>query len=258
MSKLQTQTVLDVHHWNENLFSFRTSRDDAFRFANGHFVMIGLEVDGKPCLRAYSIASPNWAEHLEFFSIKVADGALTSRLQHLQPGDEVKIGTKPVGTLVLGDLKPGERLFLYSSGTGLAPFMSIIRDFEPYEQFEQVILVHSVRTKSDLAYHDYITQELPEHEYLGEMISNKLRYLPVVTRESFCVQTRIPEMISTGALTDVLGIEPLNTAEDRSMICGSMAMLHDTRIALEDCGFASSPSQGEQGDFVFERAFVER
>ncbi|MEM7100044.1 MAG: ferredoxin--NADP reductase [Pseudomonadota bacterium] len=258
MSSLQTQTVIDVHHWNESLFSFKTTRENSFRFENGHFVMIGLKLDGKPCLRAYSIASPNWSEELEFFSIKVADGKLTSQLQHLNPGDEVLVGTKPVGTLVMRDLRPGKRLFLFSSGTGLAPFMSIIRDLEVYERFEQVVLVHSVRQVSDLAYRDYIGAELANHEYLGEFISNQLVYLPVVTRESFDVQTRIPELISTGALTDTLGMEPLNTSEDRAMICGSMAMLDDTKAALEGCGFVGSPSQGEVGDFVIERAFVER
>ncbi|MEM6999941.1 MAG: ferredoxin--NADP reductase [Pseudomonadota bacterium] len=258
MAALQQQRVLQVNHWNEELFSFRTTRENSFRFANGHFVMIGLKIDNKPCLRAYSIASPNWEDELEFFSIKVADGQLTSRLQHLQPGDDVLVGTKPVGTLVLQDLRPGRRLFLLSSGTGLAPFMSIIRDLEIYEQFEQIILVHSVRRISDLAYKDYIQNELQKHEFLGDQIKNQLIYQPVVTRESFCVQTRIPEQITTGALTGSLGIDPLDPATDRAMICGSTAMLHDTRIALEDCGFAGSASQGEQGDFVIERAFVER
>ncbi|MEM7217378.1 MAG: ferredoxin--NADP reductase [Pseudomonadota bacterium] len=258
MGAVQTQRILQVHHWNNELFSFRTTREQAFRFENGHFVMIGLEVEGKPCLRAYSIASPNWDDELEFFSIKVPDGTLTSRLRHLAPGDSVLIGTKPVGTLVLQDLRPGRRLFLFCSGTGLAPFLSIIRDLEVYEHFEQVILVHSVRRVADLAYRSYIETELPQHEYLGAQIAAQLRYQPVVTREAFEVQARIPEQITSGQLTEHLGIEPLDPASDRAMICGSTAMLRDTRIALESCGFLGSASQGEPGDFVIERAFVER
>lgn len=258
MSALSVEKVLSVHHWNDELFSFRTQRDKSFRFSSGHFVMMGLELNTKPCLRAYSIASPSWEDHLEFFSIKVPHGKLTSQLQHLEPGQEVLVGRKPVGTLVLQDLRPGKRLFLFCSGTGLAPFLSIIRDFEVYERFEQVYLVHSVRRVSDLAYRDYLEREFPQHPYLGESVQKSLRYLPIVTRETFENQTRIPEIIATGSLCDALYADPLNPATDRAMICGSMAMLHDTRVALEDCGFVASPSQGETGDFVVERAFVDR
>lgn len=258
MAALHPETVLDVHHWNDKLFSFRTTRGSSLRFENGHFVMIGIKVDGKPCLRAYSIASPNWEEHLEFLSIKVDDGQLTSRLQHLEAGDEVLVGNKPVGTLVIPDLRPGKRLFLFCSGTGLAPFMSIIRDFETYEAFEEVYVVHSVRRISDLAYRDYIESELPQHEYLGETISAKLRYYPIVTREPFAHAKRIPTAITDGSLCADLGIPALDPKSDRAMICGSMVMLKDTETALDSLGFEVSPSQGEQGDYVIERAFVEQ
>ena len=184
MAAFPEVTILDVHHWNETLFSFRTTRDPGLRFRNGHFVMIGLPVDGKPLMRAYSIASPNWAEHLEFLSIKVENGPLTSRLQHIQPGDKLLIGQKTVGTLVIDDLVPGKRLFLFATGTGLAPFMSIIQDPDTYERFEKVILIHGVRTVSELAYADFIREELPRHEFLGEMVTRQLIYYPTVTREA--------------------------------------------------------------------------
>jgi ferredoxin--NADP+ reductase len=180
-----TEKVLSVHHWNDTLFSFTTTRDRSIRFENGQFVMIGLEVNGKPLMRAYSIASANYEESLEFFSIKVPDGPLTSRLQHLQPGDNLLVSRKPTGTLLLSDLLPGRYLYLFSTGTGMAAFMSVIRDLDVYDRFEKVILIHGVRQVSELAYHDYITKELPHHEYLGEAISEKLIYYPTVTREPF-------------------------------------------------------------------------
>lgn len=250
------ERVLSVRHWNDKLFSFRVTRDRGFRFRNGHFVMLGLPVDGKPCMRAYSVASPNYEEHLEFFSIKIEDGRLTSRLQHLQEGDEVMLSRKPVGTLVMDDLKPGRRLFLFATGTGLAPFLSIVQDLEAYERFEQIILVHGVRRISDLAYREFLSEELPAHEYLGEMVSDQLRYLPSVTREPFPLQQRIPELIASGRLCRELGMPALDPAVDRAMICGSMAMLKDTQSALDALGFEISPHQGVAGDYVIERAFV--
>ena len=183
MVALATEHVIDVHHWNDSLFSFRTTRDPGFRFESGHFVMIGLEVDGRPLMRAYSIASAHYEEHLEFFSIKVPDGPLTSRLQHLKPGDPVIVSRKPTGTLVLNDLKPGKRLYLLGTGTGLAPFLSIVRDPETYERFEHVVLAHGVRNIADLAYAHYLEQELPAHDYLGDLVREKLIYYPSVTRE---------------------------------------------------------------------------
>ena len=258
MAAVHPETVLDVHHWNETLFSFKTTRQSGLRFRNGHFVMIGLPVDGRPLLRAYSVASANYEEHLEFLSIKVPDGPLTSRLQHLKPGDTVLVGDKPSGTLVVDDLKPGRRLYLFGSGTGLAPFMSIVKDPETYERFDRVVLVHGVRFVSELAYADYLTNELPANEFFGEAAREKLLYYPTVTREPFRHQGRITELIETDRLTADLGLPPLDPSEDRAMICGSPAMLADTRALLDRRGFAISPQQGVQGDYVIERAFVEK
>ena len=258
MAKQNEVTILDVKHWNETLFSFKTTRDPSLRFRNGHFVMIGLEVDGKPLMRAYSIASPNHAEYLEFFSIKVENGPLTSRLQHIKVGDKLLIGQKSVGTLVLDDLTPGKRLFLLSTGTGLAPFISIIQDPETYERFEKVVLIHGVRTVSELAYSDFIRQELPQDEYLGGMVREQLIYYPTVTREAFKHTGRLTQAIQSGKLFEEIGEPPLSRATDRAMICGSPAMLKETAEMLDAAGFSVSPSAGVQGDYVFERAFVER
>jgi len=258
MSQLATERVLKVHHWNDTLFSFRTTRDPGLRFRNGHFVMLGLPVEGKPLMRAYSVASANFEEHLEFFSIKVPNGPLTSRLQHLQPGDEVIVGRKPVGSLVLDDLRPGRHLYLLSTGTGLAPFISIIQDPDTYERFEKVVLIHGVRQVGELAYAQFIEQELPNHDYLGEMVRDKLLYYPTVTREPFRHQGRLTEVIESGRLFSDLGLPPLDAAVDRAMICGSAAMLADSCKLLDARGFHISPRQGEQGDYVIERAFVEK
>lgn len=258
MANIAAEQVLSVRHWNESLFSFTTTRSKELRFENGHFVMVGLEVEGKPLLRAYSIASPNYEDHLEFFSIKVQDGPLTSRLQHLKPDDTLLMGRKPVGTLVLRDLKPGENLYMFATGTGLAPFMSLIRDPEVYERFEKVVLVHGVRTVSELAYADYINNELPKHELLGEEIAGKLIYYPTVTREPYRNRGRLTELIESGKLFADIGLPPLDPARDRAMICGSPSMLAETSALLDARGLAISPSSGEPGDYVIERAFVER
>lgn len=258
MKAFNTERVLSVHHWNETLFSFKTTRDSSLRFRNGHFVMIGLEVDGRPLMRAYSIASANYEEYLEFFSIKVRSGPLTSRLQHLQVGDAVLVSRKPVGTLVIDDLLPGERLYLLASGTGLAPFLSIIKDPETYERFQQIVLVHGVRHVSELAYADFIAQELPENEFLGELVRDRLLYYPTVTREPFRNQGRLTDLIATGKLFADLGLPPLDPARDRAMICGSPGLLKDTCVLLNERGMRISPSTGEPGDYVIERAFVER
>ncbi|TXI72941.1 MAG: ferredoxin--NADP reductase [Dechloromonas sp.] len=252
------ETVTDVHHWNDNLFSFKTTRDPGLRFINGQFVMIGLEVNGRPLLRAYSVASANYEEHLEFFSIKVQDGPLTSRLQHLQPGDKLLVSRKPTGTLVLRDLKPGKRLFLFATGTGLAPFMSLIHDPETYERFEKIILIHGVRWTNELAYHDYIEQDLKDHEYLGEEIRDKLVYYPTVTREPFRNNGRQTDLITSGKLFRDIDQSPLDPATDRAMICGSPAMLKEISAMLDGYGFQISPHIGEAGDYVIERAFVEQ
>lgn len=258
MATIGTERVLKVHHWNDTLFSFRTTRDPGLRFENGHFVMMGLEVDGRPLLRAYSIASANHDEHLEFFSIKVADGPLTSRLQNIQVGESVLVSRKPTGTLVIRDLKPGKTVYLFASGTGLAPFLSIIHDPETYARFENVVLVHGVRFKDELAYAELIETRLPQHEYLGEMVRERLIYYPTVTRENFRNKGRITTLIESGKLFADIGLPPLNPATDRAMICGSPAMLADISAMLDARGLVVSPHTGVAGDYVIERAFVER
>lgn len=257
MSKFYAEEVTGVHHWTESLFSFTTTRSDGLRFKNGQFVMIGLEVGGKPLMRAYSIASPNYGEQLEFFSIKVPDGPLTSRLQHLKAGDQIMVSKKPTGTLVLDDLLPGRHLYLFSTGTGLAPFLSVIQDPDTYERFEKIILVHGVRWKKDLAYEEFLTSELPNHEYLSEEIRNKLIYYPCVTREDFIHRGRITELAASGQLAKDLQLPELNPETDRAMICGSPNMLRDLSKMLDDRGFKISPRMGEPGDYVIERAFVD-
>ncbi|MBO9645070.1 ferredoxin--NADP reductase [Pseudacidovorax sp. RU35E] len=257
MSAFAEERVLTVHHWTDRLFSFTTTRDPALRFSNGHFTMIGLKVDGKPLLRAYSIVSANYEEHLEFLSIKVPDGPLTSRLQHIKVGDTIVVGRKPTGTLLIDYTLPGKRLYLFGTGTGVAPFLSVIRDPETYEKFEKVILVHGVREVNELAYHDTITQDLPHHEFLGEMVSEQLLYYPTVTREPFRNQGRITDLITSNKLTDDLGLPPLNPAEDRVMLCGSPMLLADMKLILEQRGFHEGNTT-TPGDYVVERAFVEK
>ncbi len=258
MAAFNSERVLSVHHWNDTLFSFTTTRDQALRFHNGHFVMLGLEVDGKPLMRAYSIASANYEETLEFLSIKVPDGPLTSRLQHLKEGDTVLVSRKPVGTLVIDDLKPGRNLFLLGTGTGLAPFMSIIKDPETYERFEKVVLVHGVRFVSELAYSDFIQNELPNNEFFGELVRDKLLYFPTVTREPFRNEGRITEHLKSGNLCQSLGLDAIDPQQDRAMLCGSPSMLADLSAMLDSFGFVVSPGVGQAGDYVIERAFVEK
>jgi len=258
MVAMATEHVIDVHHWNDSLFSFRTTRDPGFRFDSGQFVMMGLEVDGRPLMRAYSIASANYEEHLEFFSIKVADGPLTSRLQHLQSGDPVLVSRKPTGTLVLNDLKPGRHLYLLGTGTGLAPFLSLVRDPETYERFEKIVLAHGVRNIDDLAYAEQLQHELPQHEYLGPLVREKLIYYPSVTREAFRNRGRITDAIADGLMSETISLPPLDPAIDRIMLCGSPAMLDDLSALLDGRGFHASPRTREPGDYVIERAFVEK
>jgi ferredoxin/flavodoxin---NADP+ reductase len=256
MSNVSQETVLSVHHWNERLFSFRTTRNPGLRFRSGHFLMMGLEVDGRPLLRAYSVASAPYEDHLEFYSIKVPDGPLTSRLSHIRPGDAVFVGRKPTGTLIVSNLRPGKRLYLLGTGTGLAPFMSLIRDPEVYERYEHVIVVHGVRWVSELGYSGYIRHELPANELIGDEVRAKLRYYPTVTREPYEQQGRITHLIEDDTLTADLGFPALDPTDDRIMICGSPAMLRDTTALLEARGF-SEGSSGEAGEYVIERAFVE-
>jgi ferredoxin--NADP+ reductase len=258
VASLRTERVLSVNHWSDRLFSFTTTRDPAFRFENGHFVMLGIDLGGKPLMRAYSIASPNHGEELEFLSIKVPGGPLTSRLQNIAPGQELFVSSKPVGTLVVRDLRPGRILYLLATGTGLAPFLSIIRDPETYEKFDRVVLTHGVRTSAELAYADYITAELPNDPYLGEEISAKLLYYPTITREAFRNTGRLTDLLASGKLNADLGLPPLDPALDRAMICGSPEMLADMSALLDMRGFEISPGVGELGDYVIERAFAEK
>jgi len=258
MAAFNSEQVLSVHHWNDTLFSFTTTRDSALRFHNGHFVMLGLEVDGKPLMRAYSIASANYEENLEFLSIKVQNGPLTSRLQHLKTGDSVLVSRKPVGSLLVDDLKPGKNLYLFATGTGLAPFMSIIKDPDVYGRFEHVVLVHGVRYASELAYADFIQNTLPANEYFGDEVRNKLIYYPTVTREPFIHQGRITHLVESGRLAADTGLPPLNPETDRAMLCGSPHMLADIGQMLDARGFAVSEGVGHAGDYVIERAFVDK
>jgi ferredoxin/flavodoxin---NADP+ reductase len=257
MTTVSEERVLSVHHWNDTLFSFKTTRNAGLRFRNGHFVMIGLEVEGRPLLRAFSFANANYDEHLEFYSIKIPDGALTSRLQHIQPGSEVLVGRKPTGTLTIDNLLPGKHLYLLATGTGLAPFMSIIRDPETYERFDQVVLVHGVRRVSDLGYRETIEQELPRHELVGDPVTSQLLYYPTVTREPFRNQGRITDLVDSGKLQADLGLPALSAEDDRVMICGSPGMLKDTVALLEARNFQEGNTDS-QGQYLIERAFVEK
>ena len=257
MSAFLEERVLSVHHWTDRLFSFTTTRDPALRFSNGHFTMIGLRVDGKPLLRAYSIVSANYEEHLEFLSIKVPDGPLTSRLQHIQVGDTIIVGKKPTGTLLIDYLLPGKRLYLLGTGTGLAPFLSVVRDPETYEKFEEVVVVHGVREVAELAYHQLLSEDLAKDELLGEVVAGKLKYYPTVTREPFRNQGRMTDLIESGKLFSDLGVPPLDPAVDRVMICGSPAMLRDLKRLLEERQFKEGNTT-KPGDFVIERAFAEQ
>jgi len=253
-----TETVLEVRHWTDAYFSFTTTRNEGFRFENGQFVMIGLQTEAKPLLRAYSIASANWEEQLEFFSIKVQDGPLTSRLQHIKPGDQILVGKKPTGTLLISDLHPGRNLYLLGTGTGVAPWLSVIKDPETYERFDRVILTHGVRYEKDLAYRDYFEHGLLNHELLGEILREKLMYYPAVTREPFANRGRLTELMASGEMQRTLGLPPLDPANDRFMICGSPQMLSDLRTLLDARGFEASHRIGSPGHYVFERAFVEK
>ena len=256
MSALRNETVQSVHHWTDELFSFRTTRDKGFRFASGQFTMIGLRVGGKPLLRAYSIASAHYDDSLEFFSIKVPDGRLTSRLKHLAPGDAILVGAKATGTLLLDSLTPGRNLYLLGTGTGLAPFLSIVRDPEVYERFEKVVLVHGCRHVRDLAYRSKLADELPADEILGDCVRDQLVYYPTITREPFRNRGRISDLIESGTLARDVGLPPIGREHDRFMLCGSVQMLADLRALLEGGGLTEG-STTVPGEFVVEKAFVD-
>jgi ferredoxin--NADP+ reductase len=256
MSNVYESKVLDVHHWTDRLFSFTTTRDPGFRYQSGQFTMIGLQVEGRPLLRAYSMVSPHYEENLEFLSIKVQDGPLTSRLQHVKPGDTVLIGRKASGTLLLQNLLPGKTLYLLSTGTGLAPFMSVIRDPEVYEHFEKVVLVHGCRQVDELAYHDLIEHDLKKNEFFGEQVGQQLIYYPTVTREAFRNQGRLTTLLETGKLFHDIG-RKADLEQDRFMLCGSPEMLKDVR-AWFDKQSLKEGNMSHPGHYVIERAFVEK
>lgn len=257
MSNLNEERVLAVRHWTDNLFSFVTTRDPGFRFQNGQFTMIGLPLEGKPLLRAYSMASANYEEHLEFFSIKVANGPLTSRLQHLDEGDKILVGRKPTGTLLIDNLLPGKNLYLLGTGTGLAPFLSLIKDPDLYERFERVVLVHGCRHVRELAYMETITEQLPNDPYLGDVVREKLIYYPTVTRDPFRHNGRITALIQSGKLFEDIGLPPLGRERDRVMLCGSPHMLADVQGVLAERDFREG-SHSAAGHYVIEKAFVEK
>jgi ferredoxin--NADP+ reductase len=257
MSAFNTETVTSVHHWTERLFSFQTTRDPSFRFLNGQFTMIGLEVEGRPLMRAYSLASANYEEGLEFLSIKVPDGPLTSRLQNIQEGDKILVGRKPVGTLVADSLLPGKNLYLLGTGTGLAPFMAIIKDPEIYERFEHVVLCHGVRQVAELAYADYIQDQLPNDELIGEIVAGKLLYYPTVTREPFRNRGRLTDLIAQGTIASDLDLPAISKEDDRFMLCGSPELLTDMTAWLRAEGFQEG-SHTTPAQFVVEKAFVEK
>ncbi|MET0349601.1 MAG: ferredoxin--NADP reductase [Rhizobacter sp.] len=257
MSNFHEAKVLTVHHWTDRQFSFTTTRDPGFRFQSGQFTMIGLNVDGKPLLRAYSIVSPHWHEELEFLSIKVPDGPLTSRLQHVKVGDTVLVGRKASGTLLTQNLLPGKNLWLLSTGTGLAPFMAMIRDPEVYELYEKVILVHGCRQIAELAYDKVIEDELPANEFFGEQVTEKLLYYPTVTREAFRNQGRIPVLLESGKLASDLGLPPISLENDRFMLCGSPEMLRDSKTIFEKLEMKEG-NMSTPGHYVIERAFVDK
>jgi len=250
------QTVTKVTHYTDRLFSFRVTRPQSLRFRSGEFVMIGLIGDnGKPILRAYSIASPSWDEELEFYSIKVPDGPLTSRLQNIQAGDDIILKTKPVGTLVTDALIPGKRLFMLSTGTGFAPFASLTRDPEVYEKFDEIIVTHTCRDVAELDYSKQLTASLPNDPLIGEFIEGKLKYYPTTTRETSENMGRITTLIENGKVFEDLGIEVLNPETDRVMLCGSMDFNTDVRKILEDRGFEEG-ANSKPATFVLEKAFV--
>jgi ferredoxin--NADP+ reductase len=257
MASFLSAQVTHVRHWSDKLFSFTTTREPSLRFENGQFIMVGLEVDGRRVARAYSIASANYEEQLEFYSIKVADGPLTSRLQNIREGDTILLSTKPTGTLVLRDLKPGRRLLMLSTGTGLAPFASLIRDPEVYERFEQVLLIRGARHVRDLAYGNALVHAVHQDEVLGSLARRQLIDYATVTREPYVHQGRITTLIESGQLMSELGLADLDPSSDRVMVCGSRAMLRDTCALLDRRGFVMAPQIGEAGDYVIERAFVD-
>ena len=251
------EKVLSVHHYTDRLFSFTITRPPAFRFRSGEFVMIGLHPEGakKPIMRAYSIASPSWDDKLEFYSIKVQDGPLTSHLQKIEVGDEVILAKKSVGTLVLDALLPGKRLYMFSTGTGIAPFASLIRDPETYERYDEVILTHTCREEAELTYGLELVQSLKDDPLVGEMVDGKLKHITSLTREDYPLKGRITTLLESGKLFEEAGVPKMNPEDDRVMICGSMDMINDTKAIVETFGL-NEGSNSNPAEFVVEKAFV--
>lgn len=250
------QTVTAVTHWTDTLFSFRVTRPASLRFRSGEFVMIGLPDDaGKPILRAYSIASPSWDDELEFYSIKVPDGPLTSRLQHIRPGDPIILRPKPVGTLVLDALLPGQHLWFLATGTGIAPFASLMRDPETYEKFDRVIMMHTCRTVAELEYGRQLVAGLADDPLIGEMVAGKLHYYPTTTREEFAHMGRITDNLASGKVFADLGLPAMDPSRDRAMVCGSLAFNVDVKTVLEGFGLSEGANSAPR-EFVVEKAFV--
>ncbi len=254
------QTVTDVRHYTDSLFSFRVTRPQTLRFRSGEFVMIGLIGDnGKPLMRAYSIASPSWDDELEFYSIKVQEGPLTSKLQHIPPGDKVILRPKPVGTLVHDALLPGKRLYMFSTGTGFAPFASLLRDPETFEKFDEVIITHTCRDVAELTYGRELVESIKSDEMLRELIGednlDKLRYYPTTTREQSPKMGRITHLIENGDLFSDLGVPALDPETDRAMVCGSLAFNLDIKALLEAAGLHEG-ANSDPAQFVIEKAFV--
>ena len=251
------QVVTSVRHYTDRLFSFRCTRPQTLRFRSGEFVMIGLPGEnGKPLLRAYSIASPAWDEELEFYSIKVPDGPLTSRLQHIQPGEQIILRPKPVGTLVLDALLPGRRLWMLATGTGIAPFASLLREPETWEKYDQVIVMHTCREQAELTYGRDLIAALPEDPLIGELVGDKLLYYPTTTREVGVRMGRVTDNLTSGKVFADLGIPPLDPATDRAMVCGSLAFNHDVKAILEAAGLREG-ANSNPAEYVVEKAFVD-
>lgn len=249
------ETVMEVMHYTDNLFRFRTTRPDSLRFRSGEFVMIGLPNADKPVYRAYSVASPSWDETLEFFSIKVPNGPLTEHLQKIQPGDTILIRKKPTGTLVNDALIPGKRLWMFSTGTGIAPFASLIRDPETYDKFEEIILTHTCREVAELKYGQDLIEEIKNDPLVGELTEGRLRHYCTTTRKDYPFMGRITDLMKSGKLFEDLGVDPISPEVDRGMICGSMAMLNETKEILEGFGLEEG-ANNKPASFVIERAFV--
>ncbi|MGL4310052.1 MAG: ferredoxin--NADP reductase [Paracoccaceae bacterium] len=250
------QTVTQVRHWTDRLFSFRVTRPQTLRFRSGEFVMIGLLGDnGKPLLRAYSIASPSWDEELEFYSIKVPDGPLTSKLQHINVGDEIILRPKPVGTLVHDALLPGKRIWFLATGTGIAPFASLMREPETYEKYDEVIMMHTCRTVAELEYGRQLVESLKDDPLIGEMVGDKLKYYPTTTREASPHMGRITDNLTSGKVFADLGLSPMNRDTDRAMVCGSLAFNIDVKAVLEGFGLREG-ANSEPLEYVVEKAFV--